>query len=390
MYDVIIIGGGPAGLSAAALLAPSRLNILILEKQAEQQLADPDYDGREIALTHLSKKIMTDSGMWGLMPPESISQITQAEVFNEDSKDSLKFSYTETDKTKLGFMVANNVIKKAAYDLIKRHSNIHLKTGVEVKSTGVSIEKSWVELTDGSVIDSQMLVSADSRLSATRRQMGIATHMLDFGRSCIVSTMTTEKSHHNTACEYFFYDRTLAVLPLQDNKVSIVITVKSEYTNDLLAMDREELALGIQTQLNDQFGQMTFDNELYPYPLVATLAKQFYGYRYALIGDAAVGMHPVTAHGYNLGLRGAHTLATTIKQAKAQNKIWFSVECLRPFGEKHHRICRTLFHGTNLIVTLYTKDHQVARLTRKLLLKASQRIKPLKRLITNQLTEAQG
>jgi len=387
---MIIIGGGPAGLSMAAALADTKLEILVLDMQSELQLANPQYDGREIALTHLSEKIMQKLGMWEHIPEEGISVIKEAKVFNGDVTKSLNFSHLDTDKDKLGLMVSNHRIRKAAYELVKQHPNIHLVTEKQVLSLGTGEQQAWVELTDGERITAELIISADSRFSSTRRQMGIATSMLDFGRSCIVCTMSTEKSHHDTACEYFFYNRTIAILPLNNNQVSVVITIKSENAATLLNMDRKELALGIQTQINHQLGEMSFSSELYQYPLVATLAKRFYGQRYAVIGDAAVGMHPVTAHGYNLGLRGAHTLATEIIRSLRNQQSWHSDACLRRYESKHHRVCRPLFHGTNAIVTLYNKDHLAARFARDFLLKASAKIKPLKRLITNQLTSAKG
>ena len=72
--------------------------------------------------------------------------------------------------------------------------------------------------------------------SATRRMMGISTSMLDFGRTCIVCTMDAELPHNDTAYECFHFDRTLAVLPLNNNQVSVVITLGSEESADVLNM----------------------------------------------------------------------------------------------------------------------------------------------------------
>ena len=66
---------------------------------------------------------------------------------------------------------------------------------------------------------------------------------------------------------------------------------------------------------------MELISERHPYPLVAVHARKLIATRYALIGDAAVGMHPVTAHGFNLGLRGQHQLANNTKPAKALRKV---------------------------------------------------------------------
>ena len=51
------------------------------------------------------------------------------------------------------------------------------------------------------------------------------------------------------------------------------------------------------------------------YPLVGVYARRFVARRFALAGDAAVGMHPVTAHGFNLGLDSVARLTDMARQA---------------------------------------------------------------------------
>jgi len=137
--------------------------------------------------------------------------------------------------------------------------------------------------------------------------MGIAASMLDFGRVVIVCQMQHELPHNDTAYECFHYDKTLAVLPLPGNNSSIVLTLSAEHSQDVLKMDAETFNEDITRRFDHRFGAMKLTSKRHPYPLVAVYAKQFVTTRFALIGDAAVGMHPVTAHGFNLGLSGANT-----------------------------------------------------------------------------------
>ena len=81
-YDIIIIGSGPVGLSLAKALSSLDLSICIIDQQTEAILSSPPDDGREVAITHLSKKILSELGSWKLIDDESISLIKEAKVLN--------------------------------------------------------------------------------------------------------------------------------------------------------------------------------------------------------------------------------------------------------------------------------------------------------------------
>jgi ubiquinone biosynthesis UbiH/UbiF/VisC/COQ6 family hydroxylase len=388
--DVIIIGAGPAGLCLARILADTGMNIVIVEKQKKSALASPQYDGREIALTHFSYNALKELGIWGLTPTKEISLIHDAKVFNGDSDYALHFSHTESGKKNLGFMVSNQVIRKAAYCSLSGRKNVRFITETEVVSIDAAERQSHVTLSNGKTISASLVVAADSRFSAARRMMGIRTNTLDFGRTCVVCTMKISKSHDKTAFEFFHYGRTLAVLPLQDQRVSVVITLATQECPDLLKMSPQLFSRDIESRAEGKFGTMRLTSALFPYPLVATFASHFYAQRFALVGDAAVGMHPVTAHGFNLGLRGTVTLAEEIKQSLSLGHDIGSPESLKRYSDKHRRASRPLYLGTNALVKLYTAETVPARFVRAAMLRLGNHLQPAKRIIINHLTGAGG
>ena len=89
--DIVVVGAGPAGLSFARTLADSGLRITIVEKSPLESISNPAYDGREIALTHLSKEIMERLGMWQRVPENEISPLRDAKVWNGSSSYQLHF-----------------------------------------------------------------------------------------------------------------------------------------------------------------------------------------------------------------------------------------------------------------------------------------------------------
>ena len=109
---IIIIGGGAVGLSLACSLASTKLEIIIIEKKSINGLSNPIYDGREIAITHLSKHILETLNVWEYIPWKHISFIKEAKVYNGNSCYSLNFDTKELNKNILGYLVPNNQIKK--------------------------------------------------------------------------------------------------------------------------------------------------------------------------------------------------------------------------------------------------------------------------------------
>jgi len=388
--DILIVGGGPAGLAFARQLKDSRLRVTIIEKAPLETLQNPPYDGREIALTHLSREIMQRLGMWQRIPENEIYRLRDAKVFNGTSDYTLHFPQPSKARggatDRLGNLISNHHIRRAAYEEVAECENVELRCGVGVKSVETNENRALVELENGDTITARLLIAADSRFSQTRRQLGIAADMHDFGRTVIVFRTKHTISNQHTASECFFYGRTLALLPLEEHLTNCVITIDSDKAGALLAMSPEELAADLEKQLKNKLGKMEKAGTLHTYPLVGVHARRFCTTRAALIGDAAVGMHPVTAHGFNLGLESADILGKLVMQAAQNGQDIGASSLLERYDAKHQLHTRPLYHGTNAMVKLFTNEAAPAKLLRNLVLRVSNNLPPVKKLITRQLT----
>ena len=388
-FDVTIVGAGPVGLSFARALSDTSLNIAIIDRQTSKSLANPSEDGREIALTHLSKKILTSFGIWQEIDQNGISLIKEAKVINGASPYSLHFNHQDTSENTLGHLIPNRLIRAAAYKVAKESKAIKIITGVGVDSFNIDANKAEIKLSNKEIIHCSLMIAADGRLSSSRRSMGIPSEVKDFGKTVIVCKMEHEKPHSNIAYECFHYGRTLAVLPMVGNYSSIVITISSDQADAIMKMKDQIFNQDIQTRFNSRLGGMMIVGKKYSYPLYASHASHFHANRFALIGDASVGMHPVTAHGFNLGLRGSKTLATVIKEALSNKLDFASVEILSKYNQKHQRSTRPLYYGTNLLVDLYNSERLTAKVLRRLALRFGNNFWPVKKFIMGQLTEVQ-
>ncbi len=385
-YDVAVIGAGPSGLCFAKMLSDIGLSVVIIEQSSLSALEIPAFDGREIALTHSSADIMQKLGLWNRIPTEAISPLRDAHVFNGPSLYAMKISHELGGEAELGYLVSNHHIRKAAYESIKNVPNIKLIS--EMRVSGIAQDSLHVTLTlaDSRRINCKLLVAADSRFSETRRMMGVSTTMHDFGRTMMVCVMEHQHPHQHTAWEWFDYGQTLALLPMNGLRSSVVITLPAQEIATLMTMPEEDFNVAVTTRFKHRLGAMSLVSTRHAYPLVTTYPKQFVAQRFALIGDAAVGMHPVTAHGFNFGLQSASKLAQHIAEAFGQKKDIASPDVLSRYERSHIAATRPLFIATHLIAKLYGNDTVPARLIRNLALRAGNRFLPFKRVVAKALT----
>ncbi|KDN24903.1 hypothetical protein MBO_06626 [Moraxella bovoculi 237] len=389
--DIIVIGAGPAGLAFARYFKGTDLNITLVEKASLDSIANPAYDGREIALTHRSKEILQNLGAWQRFNTDDIYPLRDAKVYSGTSDYALHFKVPTDLKIlssldRLGNLISNRNIRQALYDEVKDLPNVTLLTDSTITSVETNSQQAIVTLDDGSALTANLLIGADSRLSFVRRTLGIGAQMNDFGRTVIVFRVSHPISNGATAQECFFYGRTLALLPLHDNLTNCVITLDNTQVAELLAMTADELAKEAQRMMGDKLGECTIAGTVHHYPLMGVHAKTFIAERAALIGDAAVGMHPVTAHGYNLGLISVDILGSLVMNAHRKNGDIGSAKLLHTYNLHHQRHTRPLYHGTNAMVSMFTNDSRPVRILRDVALRTSNNFPPIKRWIAGQLT----
>jgi len=387
--DVAIIGAGPAGLCLAKSLAQSGLQILVIERQAEALIRQPAFDGREIALTQHSAQMMREFGLWQEIDAQAISPLRDARVFNGSSLFSMDIGHAETPHDELGYLVANHLIRKAAYSVVKSSPAVTLKTALQVVNIKTEVDHVRITLADGEVIDARLLVGADSRFSETRRAMGISADMHDFGKTMMVCVMEHEASHQHAAWEWFDYGQTLALLPMNGLRSSVVITLPPKEIETLMAMPETEFNQAMTARFKHRLGEMQLVSTRHAYPLVTAYANRMVANRFALIGDAAVGMHPVTAHGFNFGLKSVASLSTEVLAAHAAGKDIGEKRLLLRYERAHRRHTRPLFMATHAIAKLYSSDSPPARLLRASALRVG-RLTPFKRAVAGFLADAKG
>lgn len=372
--DIVIVGAGPAGLSLAASLSGHGLAITVVERLAQEKLADPPFDGREIALTRRSARILEALSVWQRFSAAEVAPLRQAEVLNGASPVTLAFDRGGRIESVLGWLVSNQCIRRALYDAAVAQPDIQILAEAEVVAVRSDARQAEVTLADGRGLRARLVVAADSRMSPVRTMLGIDAQLHHTGRSMLVCRMEHERDHRRVATEWFDHHQTLALLPLNGRTSSAVVTLPSGAAERLAALDPGAFSEDMSRRFAWRLGEMRLVSTRHAYPLTVTWSHRFIAQRAALVGDAAVGMHPVTAHGFNLGLLGAHGLAKEILRTASRTGDPGGAPGLRRYELLHRLACRPIYDGTNAIVGLFTREDPVSRVARSALLRAANRL----------------
>ena len=398
-YDILISGAGPAGLCLAGSLSGHGLRVGVVEQQPLAAIENPAYDGREIALTQQSAQMLRDLGLWDRIvadEPSAFSPLRDAQVLNGPSPFAMVIDHQLSQHSELGWLVSNHLIRRAAFQELRaaQHKNqdITLLAGEQVARAHTDASAAHVTLASGKQLRARLLVAADSRFSATRRALGIGADMHDFGRSMLLCTMAHALPHQHVAWEWFGYGQTLALLPMNDDPATgahrscVVLTLPHHTLEALQEMDETAFGAELTRRFDNRLGVMQLASTRHLYPLVGVRPHRLVAPRFACVGDAAVGMHPVTAHGFNFGLRGITTLAGELRAAHAAGQDIAAPELLARYERAHRRATLPLYLATTFIARLYTTDHPPARLLRDAALRLAQNFPPFKRMVAATLS----
>ena len=399
-HDLIIIGAGPAGLSLARALRASGLRTALIEQAPLASLQAPAFDGREIALTQRSAQHLRQLGIWPLIGEAHIAPLRDALVLDGNAgprQNRMTISHTLSTQPELGFLVANHRIRCAAFEAAMAPADAsgeppELRWDSPVTQIHTDSQGAWATLASGETLTANLIVAADSRHSSTRRSMGITADLHDYGRTMLVCNMRHQQPHHETAWEWFDHGQTLALLPMNpcpetgSPRSSVVLTLPHHELQPLMTLPEDAFNATITQRFAHQLGTMRLSSTRHAYPLVGVWAQRFVARRFAVIGDAAVGMHPVTAHGFNLGLRSVDTLAKLLLQAHHKKQDIATPELLRRYQTQHRFTSRGLYMATHALATLYTREAAPARWLRRAMVGAGERFTPFKRAVAASLT----
>ncbi len=317
-YDVLIIGGGLVGASLACALRPSGLKVAVVEAVPFGASTQPSYDDRTVALALGSQRILRAMGVWSKLDVRGVNPIERIHISDRGHLGMARLTAAHAGTTALGYVVENRVLGAALQQAVSDNPCVDLICPASLQALEFADDRVIATLDQAGKavqVQARLLVAADGTRSSARELAGIGVREVDYAQTAVVSNVTPERAHGNTAYERFTDTGPLALLPMSEGRCAVVWSMRPAEVDAVLALDDDAFLAQLQARFGQRLGHLRQPGKRIAYPLRLLRAREHVRARLAIIGNAAHTVHPVAGQGFNLGLRDVATLAEVLTDA---------------------------------------------------------------------------
>jgi 2-octaprenyl-6-methoxyphenol hydroxylase len=396
--DVIVAGAGMAGATFALAAEHAGLKVVLIDPQPFAAQVAPTYDGRASAIAYSSFRQWRVLGVAEKLAPfaERIETILVTDAPSPGAATGaphpgfLRFDSAEiADRSEgepLGYMIENRRIRAALAEAVRERGIVVLApAAVERDAAGAA-----VTLTDGRRLVAPLIVGAEGRASVVREAAGIGVVGWTYRQAGVVATVRMAEPHGGVAHEYFLPGGPFAILPLTENRASLVWTEPTRRAEALRGASDPAFEAHLRRRFGEFLGEVTVEGPRFVYPLTLSLAERMTAPRIALLGDSAHGVHPIAGQGLNLGLKDAAALAEVLAEASRLGEDIGAELVLERYARWRRFDNTGLAVATDLFNRLFSNDHAPLRAVRGLGLSIVNRIAPARRFFMQEAGGAVG
>ncbi|MBK3736285.1 FAD-binding protein [Azospirillum brasilense] len=380
--DVVVLGGGLAGLSMAAALATAGVPVVCIDRDSPDRQAGDDFDIRTTAVAYASMKVLEGAGVWKHMEPDA-GPILDIRVADQFSPLFVHYDHTELTwdgkNQPFGWILDNKDMRRALFARAKELPGLHHLAPAQAVSIERSRAGATVTLADGRVVKARLVVGADGRRSLARESAGIKLRAWAYDQTAIICTIRHSEPHNGVAVEHFLPNGPFAVLPMTENRSSIVWSEKRSLVDMYLKLPEDQFIDELTRRSGGYLGDIELVTRRDAWPLSVLLAERFIAERVALIGEAAHAIHPIAGQGLNLGLRDVAALAEVIVDAHRLGLDVGSPEVLARFQRWRRFDTVLLAVVCDGLVHLFSNNIPPVKLARDVGMAVVNRLPPLKR-----------
>lgn len=387
LFDVVIVGGGLAGLTQGIALASHGMSVAIIDREDPARVLRAGFDGRVSAIALASQRMLEAIGLWRHV--REAQPMWDIRVSDGDSLLFLHYDHRDLGDAPFGYMVENRIMRQAQQDALAELPGAQLIAPMTVAKVDRGLPGSGapaqLTLADGRQLRARLVIGADGRQSAMREQAGIRTTTWSYDQTGIVCTVAHELPHEGAAQERFLPAGPFAILPMTDDengvhRSSLVWTEPTERAGTIMGLDDADFQAEMRRRFGDGYGEAHVVGPRWSYPLTFLHAERYTDHRLALIGDAAHGIHPIAGQGLNLGLRDIAALTEALVEARRLGLDPGQADVLERYARWRRTDTLVLSAVTDGLTRLFSNDIAPLRIARDLGLGVVERLPPLKKL----------
>ena len=197
-------------------------------------------------------------------------------------------------------------------------------------------------------------MASDGINSPTAKAFGIKKTGWKYKQRGLVCAVNHEYSSNNTAYQYFLPEGPLAILPIKNHTASIVWTESIQNAATISEMSEAEYLSVLQNRFGDFLGKLKLTGKRLSFPLKLSISEKYVSEKFAVIGDAAHGYHPIAGQGLNAGLRDIAALVDVISSARERGEDFSSINILNRYQEWRRFDNQTLGFATDNLNKIFS------------------------------------
>lgn len=368
-YDVVIAGGAMAGATLALAiehLSQGALRVAVVEPFKAQSDQHPGFDSRSIALSYGTVNLLRHLELWSVIEPFS-TPIEHIHVSDRSHAGMTDITKHDVGVEALGYVVELADVGRVYQELLTHSTAIDLYCPDSAKHITRTQENVTIELASGELLNAKLLVAADGAVSQCCQQIGLELSEHDFDQVAVIANIVTQEPHQGRAFERFTENGPVALLPMSDNRMSLVWCLRPDEAQIVMELSESEFLERLQQDFGWRLGAMQKVGLRASYPLLLRHRKQNISHRFAIVGNAAQTLHPIAGQGFNLGIRDVVTLAEELVK---QGEDVGSYQGLIRFSRRREADRNETIWLTSSLVHVFSNDLLAMRIGRNTALAA--------------------
>jgi 2-octaprenyl-6-methoxyphenol hydroxylase len=374
--DLAIIGGGHSGLLLALALAYHGLRSIVVDADSVASVLSAPFDGRALALMQGSKQVFAALDLWPHFAPIA-TPIRGVRVSDKSTGGTIAYDADEVGGV-FGYGIETRTLRRRLLELVLAEPAIRYLESCRLQSFSRDPSGLTLRLRDGQTLRTQLAVGADGRRSTLRRLAGIGTDRIDYRQTALTFAFRHALPHENRVHEFMSETGPLALLPIGSDICSVTWIEHPSKALELADATPAALLDALCIRQDEALSPCEILGRPAAFPLSAETARSFATPNVALVGDAAHGLHPIHAQGWNLGVRDVAALTEVLVTSKAAGQCLGSGETLRRYARWREADARTILGLTDGLNRLFSTDFTPAKVVRRAGLAVVDNLPPVK------------